>query len=189
MAAAAEAGVPVPTVHDAEGPDLVMDRVEGPTMLDDLAGHPWRYRSHARLLAQLHRLVGAVPALPGLPQPVGPGADLLHLDLHPGNVILAPTGPVVIDWANAAVGPAAADVADTWLLLVAGEVEGGVVLQTLARLIQQRFAAAFIDAAGRAPAARQLPAVLTHRLGDRNMRPGERARMEALTAREAHRRA
>ncbi len=31
-----EAGYPVPRVHRSNGPDLVMDRIDGPTMLEDL---------------------------------------------------------------------------------------------------------------------------------------------------------
>src|SRR5580692_6881183 len=39
---AGEHGVPVPEVFDADGPDIVMERVDGPTMLADLARCPWR---------------------------------------------------------------------------------------------------------------------------------------------------
>jgi aminoglycoside phosphotransferase (APT) family kinase protein len=44
----------------------------------------------------------------------GPSPALLHLDLHPFNVLLdeAET-PTVIDWANAASGPAELDLART----------------------------------------------------------------------------
>jgi hypothetical protein len=49
--------------------------------------------------------------------PLGKGRSLLHLDPHPDDVVLARTGPVVIDWLNAARGPAAGDVAHTWIVL------------------------------------------------------------------------
>ena len=42
-----------------------------------------------------------------------PGEALLHLDLHPLDVILRESDPVVIDWSNAGPGPAALDVART----------------------------------------------------------------------------
>ena len=39
---------------------------------------------------------GRVPVAPG-----GTGGCIVHLDLHPLNVILTDKGPVVIDWPNA----------------------------------------------------------------------------------------
>ncbi len=53
----------------------------------------------ARLLRELH-------AVPGL---TSADAHVLHLDLHPENVILSVDGPRVIDWANAAEGDPALD--------------------------------------------------------------------------------
>jgi hypothetical protein len=55
-------GYPVPRVHDLTPTDLVLDRVDGPTMLEDLSGHPWRLRQHARLLAHLHHQLHDIPA-------------------------------------------------------------------------------------------------------------------------------
>ncbi len=37
----AEHGFPVPEVQRAEGRDLVMDRVDGPTMLEAIEAAPW----------------------------------------------------------------------------------------------------------------------------------------------------
>jgi hypothetical protein len=42
---------------------------------------------------------------------------VLHLDLHPENVMLTGRGPVVIDWRNAEAGPADLDTAFTALIL------------------------------------------------------------------------
>jgi hypothetical protein len=42
-------------MYEVRPEGLVMERVEGPTMLGDLAAHPWRLASHARTLATLHR--------------------------------------------------------------------------------------------------------------------------------------
>jgi Phosphotransferase enzyme family len=47
-------GFPVPEVYDAGGRDLVMARVDGPTMLADLSRRPWRVRAHGRTLADPH---------------------------------------------------------------------------------------------------------------------------------------
>lgn len=45
------------------------------------------------------------------------GAALLHGDLHPGNVLMAQNGPVVIDWFDSSIGHPLADVARSSLLL------------------------------------------------------------------------
>ena len=41
MAYLAGAGFPVPRVHDASGPDLVLERLGGRDMLADLSARPW----------------------------------------------------------------------------------------------------------------------------------------------------
>ena len=49
------------------------------------------------------------------------------MDLHPANVLLAPAGPVVIDWTNARAGPPELDLAMSWLAsrpLVASVIAG-----------------------------------------------------------------
>ncbi|MEL6890308.1 MAG: phosphotransferase [Actinomycetota bacterium] len=45
------------------------------------------------------------------------GGSVLHGDLHPGNVLLADEGPVVLDWFDAAVGHPTADVTRSRLLV------------------------------------------------------------------------
>nr|WP_240496840.1 phosphotransferase [Streptomyces torulosus] len=42
-------------------------------------------------------------------RPAAPPTRVLHLDLHPENVLLTPDGPRVIDWANAEEGPPGLD--------------------------------------------------------------------------------
>ncbi|MEL7209341.1 MAG: phosphotransferase, partial [Actinomycetota bacterium] len=82
-------GYPVPRVHDADGPDLVMDRVEGPTMLEAFGRKPWRLWGWADLLADLHRQLGAVPVPDlDLPRREGPAEVLVPVDQHPDNVLL-----------------------------------------------------------------------------------------------------
>src|SRR5207249_1316855 len=49
----------------------------------------------------LHEQLHRIAAPEGLGS-AGHGERLIHLDLHPENVILSPEGPVVIDWTNAA---------------------------------------------------------------------------------------
>lgn len=126
MSWAAAHGVPVPEVFDVDGPDIVMEKVDEPTMLADAARRPWRLARHAASLARLHGQVHAVPALDWLGAPFGDGGALLHLDLHPENVLLSARGPVVIDWEGAARGPAEADVALCWVVVATSEVPGSV---------------------------------------------------------------
>jgi aminoglycoside phosphotransferase (APT) family kinase protein len=73
MTAAAEGGVPVPTVHEVimvDGrPGLVMDRIDGEDLLTVLERQPWTFAQAAsrlgRLQAQLHD-ISAPPVLPDL---------------------------------------------------------------------------------------------------------------------------
>jgi aminoglycoside phosphotransferase (APT) family kinase protein len=109
LRAVADLGYPVPVVHEATGPDIVMERVDGPTLAEALVAGLAPDEGGA-LLADLHDRLHAL-AWPG----AAPGEALLHLDLHPLNVILRGSDPVVIDWSNARPGPAALDVAMTAL--------------------------------------------------------------------------
>ena len=117
-------GYPVPRVLEVREDALVLERVDGPTMLADLRRRPWRVRSHAAALAELHRRLHEIEAPPGLPE-AGAGDRVLHLDLHPDNVILSPSGPVVIDWTNARRGEPALDVALTWVIMATSAGSGG----------------------------------------------------------------
>ncbi|WP_282697681.1 phosphotransferase [Streptomyces sp. CC208A] len=93
MARLAGAGYPVPAVREAAGPDLVLERLTGPSLLDALLAGAYEPEPAGALLANLlHRL----HTLPG---------GVVHLDLHPGNVMLTEDrGPVVIDWRTAEEG-------------------------------------------------------------------------------------
>jgi len=108
---AARAGVPVPTVHAVDAAGIVMDRVNGPTMMAVLAEQPGQARRFGVLLGDLHRRLDAAAA-------DGPAdAALVHGDLHPGNVLMSPDGPVIIDWTNHRIGPRNLDLALTWIVL------------------------------------------------------------------------
>jgi aminoglycoside phosphotransferase (APT) family kinase protein len=127
-------GYPVPAVDQIsdDGTDLVMERVDGPSMFDALSQRPWTVRHQGRLLADLHQRLHEIPAPDWVQDaPFGTGDRLLHLDLHPLNVILSSKGPVVIDWPNARRGDGNSDVALTWILLSAGGVPTGRVKAAL----------------------------------------------------------
>jgi aminoglycoside phosphotransferase (APT) family kinase protein len=176
-----QAGYPVPEVFDADGQDLVMERLAGPTMLDDLARRPWRAARHARLLADLHDRLHQVAAPGGLRHPVGPGDRVVHLDLHPANVMLTPGGPVVIDWSNAGAGAPGADVAMAFLIMASSELDDlppsmRPAVSVLRRVFLRRYLAAVRD--DHRP---YLVPVAEFRLGDVNVRPAEAARLRRLS--------
>lgn len=181
MAHARAAGLPVPEVFDVDGADLVLERVEGPTMAAALVRRPWTLAGQARVLAGLHRAVHEVPAPDWLPD-LGGGTALLHLDLHPANVLLAAGGPVVIDWTNAARGPAEVDVADAWLVTSVGGVPGGRVQAAVVGAAQGTFARLFRRAAGLDLAA-ALPVAASRRLADPNLGDREREGIRRLANR------
>lgn len=185
------AGFPVPEVFDVDGPDLVMEWVDGPTMLDELGRRPWRTRRYADTWADLHVRLAAVPVgeLAGGPSalPVRFGAPdaILHLDFHPGNVIVTADGPIVIDWTNASLGPPAADVAQAWIIAASSTLDEPWAIRVIAIFIRRRLVDRFVDRCGRDEARALLPATADYRLRDRNVRPQEADRIRRLVA--AHR--
>ena len=165
--------VPVPDVHRARPREIVMEKVEGPTMSRALDAAPWKARRFARMLARLQALLATVPAPDWLLAPgfsAGPGGDrVLHLGLHPGNVILSPTGPVIIDWTDAAGGPPGFDAAMTYVELSthpAAERADQVVGWVMPRL--------FRSARGRALIDPYVDVACDHRLADPLLDPAER---------------
>lgn len=112
MRHAAAYGYPVPQVHHADGPDLVLDRLDGPTMSQAAIEGALSPREVGRQLADLHRRLHEIPAPSG-----APGLVVVHGDLHPENVILGAGRPTVIDWRNAGEGSAAVDVATSAIIL------------------------------------------------------------------------
>lgn len=104
----ADTGFPTPRVHSTDGPEMVLDRVDGPDLQTAVLTGAVCVAKAARVLADLHRRLHALP---------WPGGSLLHLDLHPLNVLWTPGGPVVVDWTNARAGEPDPDVAMTALIL------------------------------------------------------------------------
>jgi len=133
-------------VVQVQGRDaIVFERVWGPSMWELILDEPHNASAFGRELAEVHRqilraglpvavsgLVGrmrrkiieikqfsgaerdrALHVLEGLPR----GTALLHGDLHPGNVLMSPSGPVAIDWFDATIGHPVADVVRSSLLI------------------------------------------------------------------------
>jgi aminoglycoside phosphotransferase (APT) family kinase protein len=186
MVHAGASGVPVPEVFDVSGSDIVMARATGPTMLGALVRQPWTVHAQARLLAQLHDLVHQVPYLPGLPAPLAyddrddRGTHvLLHLDLHPENVILTANGPVIIDWEGAARGPGMYDVAMTWVIIAFSRIPGSRIRAAALRGVQRLFTWSFVRVADPIDQFMRTAAI-RRRLADPHLLPAEAARMERL---------
>lgn len=167
-------GYPVPRVHDVGPAGLELDLVDGPTMLADLLRRPWCLTQHARTLADLHRRLGTIEAPADLrPGPV-PGDVVVHLDLHPGNVMLGPEGPVVIDWAHAARGAGASDIALTWTSLACFDHDATGLIGRLATRFRAVFLDCFLRSAGRENAQALLAAMVDYRLGHPRRAPNGR---------------
>lgn len=138
-----EHGYPVPQVRLPEDTgagagartDLVMRRLSGPTMVQSLLQGTTTPREGGLTLARLLHRLHAVPPLTG----AGQDDRILHLDLHPDNVILTPSGPMVIDWTNTEEGPPGLDWAMSALILaqvmVAGELPPEPIRVGLAELL------------------------------------------------------
>jgi tRNA A-37 threonylcarbamoyl transferase component Bud32 len=149
-------GFPVPAVHEVRDDALVLERVDGPTMLAalDVDRHPAEL---AGLHERLHEILFETDAL-------------LHRDLHPDNVILSPAGPVVVDWTNAAGGDPAVDVALVWVIAM-GEYD------ELAEAFARSFVGHFDDW------QRGLTDALAFRLADPNVTAAVRARVRRQAGR------
>ncbi|GAC1598812.1 MAG: hypothetical protein NVS3B21_24670 [Acidimicrobiales bacterium] len=176
-------GFPVPAVDGIsdDGTELVMERLYGVSMLDGLVHRPWRLRRTGALLADLHKRLHRIAAPEWLPAaPSGTGEQVVHLDLHPLNVMMTARGPFVIDWANAARGDPHVDVALTWLLLAAGTVPGGRVAARLVAVGRSAVLRGFLGGCDRVAAAGCLDEVVEWKSRDANVSSGERAAMERV---------
>lgn len=100
-------GYPVPRVRlaDSTRTELVMERLAGPTMVEAYGAGLIDAAEGGELLAGLLRQLHAIPGR----RSASAGHRILHLDLHPENVMLTPDGPRVIDWSNTEEGDPALD--------------------------------------------------------------------------------
>ncbi|MBL8776317.1 MAG: phosphotransferase [Acidimicrobiales bacterium] len=194
------AGYPAPQVFRVGPGEMVLERIEGPTMLEAIEAKVWQVDRHARTLADLHTRLHVLPPPADLAhhaESALAGDAIVHQDLHPGNVLLSAAGPVVIDWTNARRADPDADVALTWLLMAAFDHDqpppAGSLPHRLVTMVERaaeprlraRLVRTFVRSSGREAAARALlPAVARHRLHDPNVRPGEADAIRTLVARE-----
>ena len=170
------AKLPVPKVYervkynDREG--VIYERIEGPSLLNELARKPWKVVRYARLLANLHMQIHEVPAPPnletqrewargGIPgtnkltkdlkenvlrlvDSMPSGNRLCHGDFHPGNIIVTLRGPVIIDWMTASKGEACGDVARTSIIVEAAQAPEGTPFRWLLEWVRKLFLSTYI---------------------------------------------
>jgi aminoglycoside phosphotransferase (APT) family kinase protein len=178
-------GYPAPDVVEVAGGDMVMERLDGTTMLADLGSHPWRMPRHTKTLTGLLRRLHEIPVPDWLQQRHGAGTSIVHQDLHPDNVMLTSRGPVVIDWSNAGRGTPEAELADLWLLMANANIPGSRLTRTLLGAGRRMFLRGVLRSFDRTAIRRQLRVALEHRLRDRNMLDDERARMKRFVEKNA----
>ncbi len=137
MAYAASFGYPVPRVFRVDGPELEMERLDGPTMAAAYLDGKLSLDASAHIIADLLRRLHELPGRGGT-------GSIVHLDLHPDNILLTGRGPMLIDWGNAGDGDPDFDTALTALILAQvaiGSIEheigadAGTVLDLLLPLV------------------------------------------------------
>jgi aminoglycoside phosphotransferase (APT) family kinase protein len=180
MAFVREQGYPVPAVEELsdDGFDMVMERIDGMTMVDALGKAPWKMRQYAATLADLHRRLHDIEAPDFLPlAPVGTGTKVLHLDLHPLNVMVGPKGPFVIDWPNAHRGDPDVDVGLAWVLMAAGEIPEGGFKARLLGVGRSMFLNGFLSHFDRRTIGRLLRGIVEMKEQDPHMSDAEVSQM------------
>jgi aminoglycoside phosphotransferase (APT) family kinase protein len=182
---AATHGYPVPAVEELRGggTEIVMERISGPMMMDVMARKPWTMQRYASMLADLHDSLHEIRAPDWLPALPDDGDRLVHLDLHPMNVMLSVRGPVVIDWANASRGEALSDTALTYVLLTCPQMPAPRLVQALVRPARVGLARMFARRYRGSAFTAHLAVAAEMKALDPNMVPSEVAACRRLAAR------
>jgi aminoglycoside phosphotransferase (APT) family kinase protein len=171
-----ETNIPVPKVYERvkieEREGVIYERIEGPSLLNELATKPWNVVKYGRLLANLHVQVHDVTApksletqrewaTGGIPDSEKISADmkakvlelldslpdgdqLCHGDFHPGNIIITQRGPVIIDWMTVSQGVASGDVARTATILETAKAPEGTPMRWLLEWIRKLFLGTYL---------------------------------------------
>lgn len=157
---------PVPSLYPSEGSDLLMERLHGPTLLQALAAGELSLQDGADIMGDLHRRLHSVPAPRGTPV----DDVVVHLDLHPANIILSEShGPALVDWANASTGSPDLDIAVSAIIIGEVAVDSSGEYSRMARALL----VAFLAVAGGDPLAR-LDSAAAARIADPALEDGEK---------------
>jgi hypothetical protein len=169
--------LPVPRVYervrinDRDG--VIYERIEGPSLLNELAIKPWNVVKYARLLAKLHARVHEVESPVGLEaqrdwatggifekdkltedkktrirqllNSLPDGDRLCHGDFHPGNIIFTHRGLVIIDWMTVSKGVASGDIARTSIILEAASAPEGTPMRWLLEWVRKLFLKVYLN--------------------------------------------
>jgi tRNA A-37 threonylcarbamoyl transferase component Bud32 len=165
-------GYPVPAVRDVDGADMVIQRLDGPTLADAALAGDLSATEVGEIHADLHRRLQAIPAPSGTP-----GLVVVHGDLHPLNVIATADGPVVIDWRDAREDTAAFDVAMTAIIFA--QVALDPAFAALSPLLREALTAYLANSIDPTPG---LDAALAVRARNVTLTPEERALLPAQRA-------
>jgi aminoglycoside phosphotransferase (APT) family kinase protein len=176
-------GYPVPQIrpdHPAglvlqSGTDLVMRRLSGPTMAQAMLAGAMPAAEGGTTLARLLRQLHGLPARGSRTLE----ARILHLDLHPENVMLTADGPVVIDWSNAEEGPPGLDWAMSALILAQAALGSP---PEVAVGIGEGLAALLGDAGDEVDALAHLPQAAARRAANPGLSRLEIARLDEAVA-------
>ncbi|TCC22153.1 phosphotransferase [Kribbella speibonae] len=165
-------GYPVPAVREVEGADMVLQRLDGPTLGDAAIAGDLSATEIGLIHADLHRRLQAIPAPSGTP-----GRVVVHGDLHPLNVMSTADGPVVIDWRNAEEGAPEFDVAMTAIIFA--QVALDPTYENLTDLLRDALATYLANSIDPGPS---LPDALERRGNNRTLTPAELALLPAQEA-------
>ena len=148
---------PVPAAYDLIEIDgragIVLERIEGASLLKLVELQPWKLFYAAQMLADLHAQMHQLTAPPELPTQrqqledwlarahdyapeqrraaeaslalLPAGSAVCHADFHPDNILLSPRGPIIIDWTSGTRGHPQADVARTCVLFESAKLPAG----------------------------------------------------------------
>ncbi|MEV5962329.1 phosphotransferase [Kribbella sp. NPDC051952] len=163
---------PVPAVRDIDGPDMVLQRLNGPTLADAAIAGDFTAVELGEIHADLHRRLQAIPAPSGTP-----GRVVVHGDLHPLNVIATADGPVVIDWCNAIEGTPEFDVAMTAIIFA--QVILDPSFEDLSPLIREALTVYLANTIDPSPG---LPDAMAERARNVTLTPAEKALLPAQEA-------
>jgi aminoglycoside phosphotransferase (APT) family kinase protein len=163
---------PVPAVREVAGPDMVIQRLNGPTLADAAIAGDLTGAELGEIHADLHRRLHAIPAPSGTP-----GRVVVHGDLHPLNVIATDDGPVVIDWRNAEEGTPEFDIAMT--AIICAQVALDPAFEELTPLVREALATYLANSIDPTPG---LPAALRARGNNPTLTPAELALLPAQEA-------